>query len=67
MSRADRFQLHLTALAEFVEREGHVKVPRGFKTTEGLSLGAWLNNTKARRAKLSGEQIGQLAALGVGW
>ncbi|MEW1914643.1 Helicase associated domain protein [Kitasatospora sp. NPDC085895] len=66
-SRADRFQLHLTALAEFVEREGHAKVPRGFKTAEGLSLGVWWNNTKARRDKLGAEQRGQLEALGVGW
>ncbi|MBV6702625.1 helicase associated domain-containing protein [Kitasatospora aureofaciens] len=67
VSRADRFQLHLAALAEFVEREGHARVPRAHKTAEGLSLGAWLNNTKARRAKLSPEQLGQLAALGVAW
>ncbi|MEE1782785.1 Helicase associated domain protein [Streptomyces sp. SP17BM10] len=67
LSRADRFQLHLTALAEFVEREGHARVPRPYKTSEGLSLGAWLNNTKARRDKLSAEQRGQLEALGVSW
>ncbi|WP_344640893.1 hypothetical protein [Kitasatospora cystarginea] len=28
VSRADRFQQHLAALAAFVEREGHAKVPR---------------------------------------
>ncbi|MFI6158153.1 Helicase associated domain protein [Kitasatospora sp. NPDC051170] len=67
LSRADRFQLHLGALAEFVEREGHARVPRPYKTGEGLSLGAWLNNTKARRDKLSAEQVGQLEALGVAW
>ncbi|MBD0695817.1 hypothetical protein BG452_04405 [Streptomyces sp. CBMA123] len=67
LSRADRFQLHLAALAEFVEWEGHARVPRPYKTGEGLSLGAWLNNTKARRDKLSAEQLGQLEALGVAW
>jgi hypothetical protein len=67
VSRADRFQLHLAALTTFVEREGHARVPRAHKTAEGLSLGAWLNNTKARRAKLSAEQLGQLEALGVAW
>ncbi|MFJ2191725.1 Helicase associated domain protein [Kitasatospora sp. NPDC087861] len=67
VSRTDRFQLHLAALAEFVEREGHSRVPRAHKTVEGVSLGAWLNNTKARRAKLSTEQLGQLEALGVAW
>ncbi|MFJ9777657.1 helicase associated domain-containing protein [Kitasatospora sp. NPDC101157] len=67
LSRTDRFQLHLAALAEFVEREGHARVPRPHKTSEGLSLGAWLNNTKARRDKLTAEQRGQLEALGVAW
>ncbi|MFI9366973.1 Helicase associated domain protein [Kitasatospora sp. NPDC053057] len=67
VSRADRFQLHLTALAEFVEREGHARVPRAHKTAEGLSLGAWLNNTKTRQEKLSEEQLAQLEALGVAW
>lgn len=67
VSRADRFDAGLVALAAFVEREGHAKVPRAHKTEEGLSLGAWLNNQKARRDKLSEEQRGQLQALGVAW
>ncbi|MET8630883.1 Helicase associated domain protein [Kitasatospora sp. NPDC004669] len=67
VSHAYRFQQGLAALAAFVEWEGHARVPRSFKAAEGLSLGAWLNNTKARREKLSPEQLGQLAALGVEW
>ena len=35
--------------------------------TAVVSLGAWLSNTKARRAKLSPEQLRQLEALGVAW
>ncbi|MBV6703513.1 helicase associated domain-containing protein [Kitasatospora aureofaciens] len=58
---------HFTGHDQFVEREGHAKVPRAFKTAEGLSLGAWLNNTKARRAKLTDEQRAQLAEHGVEW
>ncbi|MFJ8628500.1 Helicase associated domain protein [Kitasatospora sp. NPDC093550] len=67
VSRADRFQQGLAALAQFVQREGHARVPRPYKTSEGLALGAWLNNTKARRDKLSAEQRGQLAEHGVQW
>jgi len=67
VSRGDRFQQHLAALVAFVQREGHAKVPRTHKTDEGLSLGTWLNNQKARRDKLSEEQRGQLEALGVAW
>ncbi|MGK4586042.1 Helicase associated domain protein, partial [Kitasatospora sp. HPMI-4] len=66
VSRADRFTQHLAALAAFVEREGHAKVPRSHKE-DGTSLGTWLNNQKARRGKLSPEQLGQLEALGVAW
>ncbi|WP_431675962.1 Helicase associated domain protein [Kitasatospora sp. KL5] len=67
VSRSDRFQLHLAALAEFVREHGHARPARTYKSPDGLSLGAWTNNTKARRAKLSTEQLAQLAALGVEW
>nr|WP_223243605.1 helicase associated domain-containing protein [Streptomyces sp. CBMA123] len=66
VSRADRFGAGLAALAAFVEREGHARVPRSHKE-DGTSLGTWLNNQKARRDKLSPEQLGQLEALGVAW
>ncbi len=67
VSRSDRFQLHLAALAEFVREHGHARPARTYRSSDGLSLGAWTNNTKARRAKLSAEQLAQLAALGVEW
>ncbi|MFJ9847165.1 helicase associated domain-containing protein [Kitasatospora sp. NPDC101155] len=66
VSRADRFGAGLAALAAFVEREGHVRVPRTHKE-DGVSLGSWLNNQKARRDKLTKEQLGQLEALGAAW
>ncbi|PBC69703.1 helicase associated protein [Streptomyces sp. TLI_235] len=82
-SRADCFQQGLAALARFVEREGHVRVPRphkeplevavagpggdGSTETVHVGLGAWLNNQKARRAKLTPGQLAQLAEHGVEW
>ncbi|MEV7182327.1 Helicase associated domain protein [Kitasatospora sp. NPDC093679] len=82
-SRADRFQQGLAALAAFARREGHVRVPRphkeplevtvvgpgGAESTEVMhvGLGAWLNNQKARRAKLTAGQLVQLAEHGVEW
>ncbi|MFJ4192079.1 Helicase associated domain protein [Kitasatospora sp. NPDC089509] len=66
VSRADRFAQGLAALAAFVEREGHARVPRTHKEG-GTSLGTWLNNQKARQDKLTAEQLGQLEALGVSW
>ncbi|MEV6212987.1 helicase associated domain-containing protein [Kitasatospora sp. NPDC051914] len=83
VSRADRFTQGLAALASFARREGHVRVPRphkeplqvtmagpgGEESTEIVhaGLGAWLNNQKARRAKLSPGQLAQLAEHGVEW
>ncbi|PBC66272.1 helicase associated protein [Streptomyces sp. TLI_235] len=82
-SRADRFQQGLTALAAFAGREGHIRVPRTHKeplevavagpdgedTVEIVhaGLGTWLNNQKARRAKLTAGQLAQLAEHGVEW
>ncbi|MFD5379328.1 Helicase associated domain protein [Streptomyces griseoincarnatus] len=66
------FQRGLTALAQWVEREGaHRPVPR--KAVETLpdgtetKLGIWYSNTKARRDKLSEEQLLALRELGVEW
>ncbi len=82
-SRTDRFQQGLAALAAFVERERHPRVPRPHKepleTVEAgpggeeqavvshFALGTWLNNQKARRAKLTPGQLAQLAEHGVEW
>ncbi|MGW4651513.1 Helicase associated domain protein [Kitasatospora sp. NPDC004289] len=83
VSQADRFQVGIAALAAFVEREQHagvrrphkepletVKVgPGGDESVELVEfpLGVWLNNTKARRGKLTPGQLAQLAAHGVEW
>ncbi|MEU5313682.1 Helicase associated domain protein [Streptomyces sp. NPDC021562] len=66
------FQRGLTALAQWAEREGaHRPVPR--KAVENLpdgtetKLGIWYSNTKARRDKLTEEQLVALRKLGVEW
>lgn len=71
------FQRGLTALAQWVEREGVGRpVPRGHAeeiTVDGemepvpVKLGVWLSNTKSRRDKLDQEQRTALAALGIDW
>jgi superfamily II DNA or RNA helicase len=71
------FQRGLAALAQWVEREGaHRPVPRGHSEeilVDGeaepvvVKLGVWISNTKARRDKLSAEQLAALAALGLEW
>ncbi|WP_327072084.1 TIGR02391 family protein [Kitasatospora purpeofusca] len=78
VSRGDRLAQGLAALTQSVEREP--RVPRPHKelveTAEAggedqvvvhqVALGSFLNNTKARRAKLSPGQLAQLAERGVG-
>ncbi|MFD5110285.1 DEAD/DEAH box helicase [Streptomyces cinereoruber] len=66
------FQRGLAALAQWVEREGADRpVPR--KAVEVLpdgtetKLGVWVSNTRARRDKLTAEQVGALRELGVEW
>ncbi|MFF3891280.1 Helicase associated domain protein [Streptomyces sp. NPDC001914] len=65
------FQRGLAALAQWIEREGHRPVPR--KAVETLpdgtetKLGIWYSNTKARRDKLTEEQLFSLRKLGVEW
>ncbi|MFI8404960.1 Helicase associated domain protein [Streptomyces sp. NPDC085463] len=71
------FQRGLTALTQWIEREGdHRPVPRGAVVeievddeTEPVAvrLGVWLSNTKSRREKLTAEQRAALAALGMQW
>ncbi|MFF2331692.1 MULTISPECIES: Helicase associated domain protein [unclassified Streptomyces] len=70
------FQRGLTALTQWVEREGQRPVPRGHAEeisidgeTEpvAVKLGVWVSNTKTRRDKLTPEQLGALRGLGVEW
>ncbi len=71
------FQRGLAALAQWVEREGaHRPVPRGHSeeiTVDGetepviVKLGVWVSNTRARRDKLTQDQLAALRELGVEW
>ncbi|MFF7763977.1 DEAD/DEAH box helicase [Streptomyces griseorubiginosus] len=71
------FQRGLTALTQWVEREGAGRpVPRGHSeeiTVDGetepdiVKLGVWVSNTKSRRDKLAQDQLTALRELGVEW
>ncbi|CAL9327458.1 hypothetical protein SUDANB6_05959 [Streptomyces sp. enrichment culture] len=69
------FQRGLAALTQWVEREGpHRPVPRGHAeeiTVDGepvtVKLGVWVSNTKARRDKLTQDQLAALRELDVKW
>ncbi|MFI9162102.1 helicase associated domain-containing protein [Kitasatospora aureofaciens] len=63
------------AHARYRERIGSVTVPHQHVEevpysddgTGEVKLGVWISNTKIHRAKLTGEQLDQLAALGLHW
>ncbi|MFD3729695.1 Helicase associated domain protein, partial [Streptomyces sp. NPDC058671] len=68
------FQRGLTALAQYVAREGESTVKRTHREKividdqeHDLALGIWYANQKQRRDKLTAEQLAALAELGVSW
>ncbi|MFH9829407.1 DEAD/DEAH box helicase [Streptomyces bobili] len=71
------FQRGLTALTQWVEREGaHRPVPRGHAeeiAVDGepepviVKLGVWTSNVRSRRDKLTQEQLNALRKLGMEW
>ncbi|MYR87202.1 DEAD/DEAH box helicase family protein [Streptomyces sp. SID685] len=65
------FERGIAALAQYKAREGSVKVPRAHieRLEDGteVKLGVFLSNTKTRRAKLTTDKLGALAALGLEW
>jgi superfamily II DNA or RNA helicase len=42
----DRWEQYFSRLRLFVDREGHSRVPRGYKTEDGLRLGQWVGRQK---------------------
>ncbi|MFH0240846.1 Helicase associated domain protein [Streptomyces sp. HK10] len=73
--KAIAFQRGITALTQWIQREGDQKaVPRGHLERVVIDgqehhhkLGVWLSNTRSRRDKLTSEQLGALRKLGVDW
>ncbi|WP_030557063.1 DEAD/DEAH box helicase [Streptomyces exfoliatus] len=68
------FQRGLTALAQYVAREGEPSVRRAHREKviidgqeHDLALGIWYSNQKQRRDKLTQEQLDALRELGVEW
>ena len=55
-------------LREFAAREGHTRVPRGFRDEDGFRLGLWVQNNRARghRGTLADERVHQLESV-AGW
>ena len=54
-------------LITFIESEGHSRVPRGYRSSDGFRLADWVNNTRAKRNEMSAERRARLDALGFAW
>ncbi|MEU2339501.1 Helicase associated domain protein [Streptomyces sp. NPDC013172] len=76
-SQDARWAANLAAARQFHAREGHLVVPRqhveitenneGSDGRAAVKLGAWLDNTRRRAAKLSEERRAALDQLGMRW
>ena len=60
-----RWEFCFGLLERYVEDNGHARVPRGYRV-EGVSLGDWVINQRARRGRLSTERVRRLQSLR-GW
>ncbi|MBD0743616.1 DEAD/DEAH box helicase [Streptomyces sp. CBMA152] len=67
--RTNAWQRNLDALAAYAEEHGTTLVPQRYVTPEGLRLGAWLSQMRAKRAagKLPAQRIADLEDAGVVW
>ncbi|MFE5143551.1 helicase associated domain-containing protein [Streptomyces fagopyri] len=66
----DRWAANLAAARQYHAREGHLQVPRNAVEDvagEQIKLGAFLDNTRRRAAKLSAERRSELDELGMRW
>jgi len=60
------WEVSFAALERFLQREGHCRVPAKHKE-DGLKLGGWVGNQRAKRDKLSPDQLQRLNQLGFSW
>ena len=61
-----QWQQNIAAYLEFYDQNQHGRVPTLHKTENGLGVGAWVGQQRARRDKMSPERRAELDAL-PGW
>jgi helicase associated protein len=64
--RSDKWEKRFSYLKEFVEREGHCRVPYSHKTDDGYPLGVWVYNQRRDKDKMNPHRRQRLEAL-PGW
>ena len=67
------WQRNYLAAKDYYQTNGHLDVPHGYVTQDGIALGAWIRNIrngqqgKSNRTKLTPEQIRLLDSIGMIW
>ncbi|MFJ7258330.1 Helicase associated domain protein [Streptomyces sp. NPDC098085] len=70
LTQDHKFARNLAAATAYVQREGHLNVPRKYiEIIDGaeIKLGIWISNQRSRRARLHPQRIDALNALGMRW
>ena len=65
-SRDAGWEEAFTRLQQYVETEGHARVPFGHRTADGEKLGLWVSNQRLKKGRLPPERRQRLQAL-KGW
>src|SRR5947207_1213256 len=63
---SDKWENGFSYLKQFSEREGHCRVPAGYKTDEGYRLGRWVSHQRNNRGTMDPDLRLRLEAL-PGW
>ena len=67
LRRADLWYSAYQALLEYHAAHGHTRIPKGTLTPAGIDLGAWVISQRARKDRLTEEQIRLLDQIAFPW
>ena len=65
--QTNQWEVGFAQLDAFVKEHGHCRVQAGYMTTDGYSLGAWVNTQRVEQNGMSGERKARLATVGFVW